>query len=104
MALPLNCRMPSPLWRSTRFLKSPGEGRGVRDAVAGSGVAGDFEEKSASASSLLPFTSNDLRRTISQGKDSYLCCGGAMDWGFYGRVDELWTLAQIIRRNRWYFA
>jgi AAA+ ATPase superfamily predicted ATPase len=27
-----------------------------------------------------------------------------MDWGFYGRADELRTIAQIISRNRWYFA
>jgi AAA+ ATPase superfamily predicted ATPase len=27
-----------------------------------------------------------------------------MDWGFYGRADELRAVTQIIRRNRWYFA
>ncbi len=27
-----------------------------------------------------------------------------MDWGFYGRADELRMVTQIIRRNRWYFA
>ena len=27
-----------------------------------------------------------------------------MAWGFYGRTEELRTVAQIIGRNRWYFA
>src|SRR5438876_839114 len=27
-----------------------------------------------------------------------------MDWGFYGRADELRAVTQIISRNRWYFA
>ena len=27
-----------------------------------------------------------------------------MDWGFYGRADELRALTQILGRNRWYFA
>jgi AAA+ ATPase superfamily predicted ATPase len=27
-----------------------------------------------------------------------------MDWGFYGRADELRSITQIISRNRWYFA
>ena len=27
-----------------------------------------------------------------------------MDWGFYGRTDELRAVTQIIARNRWYFA
>ncbi len=27
-----------------------------------------------------------------------------MDWGFYGRSDELRAVTQIIGRNRWYFA
>jgi AAA+ ATPase superfamily predicted ATPase len=27
-----------------------------------------------------------------------------MSWGFYGRTEELRTVAQIISRNRWYFA
>src|SRR5580693_516196 len=27
-----------------------------------------------------------------------------MDWGFYGRAEELRALTQILGRNRWYFA
>jgi hypothetical protein len=27
-----------------------------------------------------------------------------MDWGFYGRAEELRAVTQIVSRNRWYFA
>ena len=45
----------------------------------------------------------DFQLKTRQGKNFYVK-GAVVEWGFYGRADELSRLSQIIGRNRWFFA